>query len=291
MDALTRFKAAEVTTAQLLPVLQNEHAVIVEGLIDVARCEAIQRELEPFIAGTRPFDDDFVGRATTRTGGLVARSESARGVITDPQVLELARAFLSPWSTNIQLNVTQIMRILPGEKAQGLHRDRYLWSRSLPPAVEPQFNCMWALTDFTDENGATRVVPGSHRWDWDRPLDDVESVAAEMSAGSVLYYSGSVVHGGGANRSDAPRVGMNITYLLGWLRQEENQYLSCPPEVARTLDPDLQALVGYSIGNGSLGYFSPTTPSAGHVDTLPPEVALGRTPRLEDGGHTDQKTF
>jgi ectoine hydroxylase-related dioxygenase (phytanoyl-CoA dioxygenase family) len=291
MKPLIRFEAAEATNEALLDVLQREHAVIVEGLIEPDVCAAIQQELESFIAGTRPFEDDFVGRATTRTGGLVARSATARNVVTHPQALALARAFLSPWSTNIQLNVTQIMRILPGEKAQGLHRDRYLWSRALPPTVEPQFNCMWALTDFTEENGATRVVPGSHRWDWDRSTDEIASVAAEMRAGSVLYYSGSVVHGGGANRMDTPRVGMNITYLLGWLRQEENQYLSCPPAVARTLDPELQALLGYSIGNGSLGYFSPTTPSAGHVDTLPPEVALGRTPSTDAGRVVEQDTF
>jgi hypothetical protein len=289
MKSLLRLHAKDATPDELIAGLRREHAFVVEELIDSAHCDAIQRELEPFIAGTSPFDDDFVGRATTRTGGLVARSETAREVVIHPLVLELANAFLTPWSTNIQLNVTQVMRILPGEKAQGLHRDRYLWSRSLPPQVEPQFNCMWALTDFSERNGATRVVPGSHHWDWDRPLDGVDSVAAEMPAGSVLFYSGSIVHGGGANRSDAPRLGMNITYLLGWLRQEENQYLSCPPEVARTLDPTLQALLGYSIGNGSLGYFSPPTPSAGHVDTLPPEVALGRAP----GGGTvvEQDTF
>jgi hypothetical protein len=291
MEELIRFEATEADPRTLLEVMRREQAVVVEGLIDRTACEAIQRELEPFIAGTRPYDDDFVGRATTRTGGLVARSETARGVIAHPRVLELANAFLSPWSSNIQLNVTQIMRILPGEKAQGLHRDRYLWSRALPPEVEPMFNCMWALSDFTEQNGATRVVPGSHRWDWDRPLDGVESIPAEMPAGSVLFYSGSLVHGGGANRSHAPRLGMNITYLLGWLRQEENQYLSCPPEVARSLDPTLQALIGYSIGNGSLGYFSPPTPSAGHVDTLPPEVALGRMPREADGRVTEQDTF
>ena len=150
------------------------------------------------------------------------------------------------------------------------------------------FNCMWALTDFTEASGATRVVPGSQAWDWARSLEGVDSIPAEMPAGSVLLYSGSIVHGGGANRAGVPRAGMSITYLLSWLRQEENQHLSCPPEVARTLSSEIQGLLGYTIGNGSLGYFSPSRPAQGHPDTLPPEVALGTSRR---GGIEEQKPF
>ncbi|MBY0402193.1 phytanoyl-CoA dioxygenase family protein, partial [Myxococcota bacterium] len=156
------------------------------------------------------------------------------------------------------------------------HRDRYLWSRHhLPREIEPMLNVMWALTDFTERNGATRVIPGSQHWDWDRPASKDETIAAEMPMGSMLLYTGSVLHGGGENRSEAPRIGMNITYVLGWLRQEENQYLSCPPEIACTLAPELQALLGYTVGNGGLGYFSPLVPSKDHPDTLPPEAAVG----------------
>jgi ectoine hydroxylase-related dioxygenase (phytanoyl-CoA dioxygenase family) len=289
MKELIRMNGREANSEAILEVFRRDHAVILENLLEPSQIDAIIAELEPFIAGTEPFDDDFVGRSTTRTGGLVARSKTARQAVAHPTVLDVGNQFLADYSTNIQLNITQIMRICPGEKAQGLHRDRYLWSRSLPREIEPMFNCMWALTDFTEESGATRVVPGSQEWDWDRPLDSEESIAAEMPAGSVLFYTGSVVHGGGANRSAQPRMGMNITYLLAWLRQEENQYLSCPPEIARGLDPTLQALLGYSIGNGSLGYFSPATPSQGHVDTLPPEFALGRG---GIGGEIEkQKTF
>lgn len=166
--------------------------------------------------------------------------------------------------------------------AQALHRDRYLWSRGLPREIEPMLNGMWALSEFSEASGATRVIPGSQHWDWDRAGRAEDSVPAEMPAGSLLLYTGSVLHGGGANRTEAPRIGMNITYLLGWLRQEENQYLCCPPELARTLDPELQALLGYTVGNDSLGYFSRPTPSAGHVDTLPPEAALGREAEVRE---------
>ena len=285
---LTRVRFADASVDDLLATMKREHAVIVEDVLSPDCVAQVLEELEPFIAGTEPIDDDFVGQATTRTGALVTRSPASRKAIAHPLVLEVANAFLSDFAANIQLNLTQIMRILPGEKAQGLHRDRYLWSRSLPPEVEPMFNCMWALTDFTEASGATRVVPGSQVWDWARSLEGVDSIPAEMPAGSVLLYSGSIAHGGGANRAEFPRVGMSITYLLSWLRQEENQYLSCPPEVARTLSSELQALLGYTIGNGSLGYFSPSRPAQGHPDTLPPEVALGTSPR---GEIEEQKPF
>ncbi len=283
MQALVHLDARTAKPEDVLPLLDRDAALILDHALTDAQADAILAELEPFIADTAPFDDDFVGRRTTRTGGLVARSKTAREAVTHPAVLAAAKAFLGRHATNFQLNLTQIMRLLPGQPAQALHRDRYLWSRSLPREVEPMLNGMWALTPFTDANGATRVIPGSQRWDWERAGTPAETIPAVMPRGSLLLYTGSVVHGGGANRSDAPRIGMNITYLLGWLRQEENQYLSCPPEIARTLDSALQELLGYTVGNGALGYFSPpTAPARGHVDTLPPEAALGRRARHEE---------
>ncbi|NNE10911.1 MAG: phytanoyl-CoA dioxygenase family protein, partial [Ilumatobacter sp.] len=122
-----------------------------------------------------------------------------------------------------------------------------------PADYHVQCNTMWALTDFTEQNGATRIAPGTSAM----ADDDAASVAtapAEMRRGSVLFYEGKVLHSGGANRSDAPRVGVNITYAVGWVRQEENQYLACPPEVASTLDDDLLRLMGYQEGAFALGY-------------------------------------
>jgi ectoine hydroxylase-related dioxygenase (phytanoyl-CoA dioxygenase family) len=133
------------------------------------------------------------------------------------------------------------------------------------------------MTDFSEANGATQVVPGSPAWPESRSARPDEVGFAEMRAGSVLIYSGSVIHGGGENRTDADRVGINITYCLGWLRQEENQYLSCPPEIARTLDPALQTLLGYAMGSYALGYFSPPLPPGQGPEVVSPRFALSQS--------------
>lgn len=168
-----------------------------------------------------------------------------------------------------------------GPTAQQIHRDRWAWGTHLK-GVEPQFNTIWALTDFTEENGATQVVPGSVEWPDNRKIRSEEICQAEMSKGSVLLYSGSVFHGGGENRSADFRVGINLTYALGWLRQEENQYLSCPPEIAKTLQPELQELIGYTMGGYALGYYTPPLPPGEGPELTGPEYVLGR--RGDDDG-------
>ena len=190
-------------------------------------------------------------------------------------MLGAATAFLSPWTDRVQLHLTQLICIKPGQTAQPLHRDRLAWGGFLPATIEPQFNTIWALTDFTAENGATVVAPGSHRWADGRNPEPHELTQAAMRAGSVLLYSGSVIHGGGANRADHDRHGLNITYALGWLRQEENQYLACPPAIAATLDPDLRALLGYAMGSYALGYFTPPLPPGEGPEVVPPEWLFG----------------
>lgn len=268
--------------ADLLEVLTRDGALILRDVLDGVAVENILAELKPFIESTAPLKNDFAGRQTTRTGALVARSEGARAALTHPEILPIARAFLEPHCERIQLNLTQIIRLLPGQGEQELHRDRFIWGRYLPREVEPQLNTLWALTDFTEENGATCLVPASQHWDWDRRATQADGARAVMSRGSVLVYSGSVIHGAGRNEAVEPRIGMNLTYLVGWLRQEENQYLSCPPEIARELDPELQDLLGYTMGNYALGYFSPPEFTPGQIDTLPPEGALGRRVRIDE---------
>jgi len=194
-------------------------------------------------------------------------------------VLDCANGFLGPFASRIQLHVTQTIRIGPGESNQYLHRDRQAWGTYLPMHIEPQFNTIWAMTDFTADNGATRVVPGSQTWDWERKATTDEMCQAEMSAGSVLLYSGSVIHSGGENRSQSHRLGLNVTYCLGWLRQEENQYLSCPPHIAKDFAPQVQELLGYTMGDYALGYYTDPQSEVTGSDLRAPENALGRKPR------------
>ena len=263
----------------VLAVFQRDGAVIIHGLMAPELHGRVAAELAPWIADTPTGRDDFVGRQTTRTGALVARSPACRELVMHETVLDLARRFLLPFSNKIQLHLTQVINIKPGQGTQPLHQDRLAWGGYIPAGIEPQFNTIWALTDFTEENGATRLVPGSAGWDDDRRATDDEKTQAVMSAGSVLLYSGSVTHGGGENRSSSDRTGINITYCLSWLRTEENNYLSCPPEIAKDLDPELQELLGYTMGNYALGYYSDPHAVAATSDILAPEFALGRSPR------------
>jgi len=210
--------------------------------------------------------------------------------VLEPTILGAAREFLKPWADRIILHLTQTIYIHPGQGAQVLHRDRLAWGTYLPLSIEPQFNTIWALTDFTAANGATRLVPGSQTWPWGQKATADQVVQAEMSAGSVLLYTGTVLHSGGRNESNAARLGLNITYCLGWLRQEENQYLSCPPHIARTLEPELQELLGYTQGNYALGYYSDPESTEPGRDIIPPEFALGRRPREGQGFSLSEAT-
>ena len=266
---------AAATTDAILEVIERDGAVILEGVLTAGELEALHAELGPYMEATRPGADAFSGTSTTRTGALVARSPACRRLVQNEAVLAAANRFLEPYCHRLQLHLTQIIRLKPGQGSQMIHRDRWAWGKYLQ-GVEPQFNTIWALSDFTEENGATHVVPGSVSWPDDRKATDDEICQAVMPAGSVLLYTGSVFHGGGENRSAGDRIGINITYSLGWLRQEENQYLSCPPELARELPPELQDLLGYAQGSYALGYYTPPLAAGEGPECVGPEHALGR---------------
>jgi ectoine hydroxylase-related dioxygenase (phytanoyl-CoA dioxygenase family) len=247
---LTRDAAPEDVTK----ALEAEGCAIVERLVEPAVLDGMRDELAPWLDATPFGPDRFSGHRTRRTGGLVARSATARELVMHPLVLGAAKGLLSR-ATSFQLHLTQVIAIGPGEPMQTIHRDQWAFDFfPFPQGYEVQCNTIWAMTDFTEQSGATRVIPGSHRFADRLSFKEEDTEPAAMPKGSVLFYTGSLYHGGGANRSDEVRYGLNITYNVSWLRQEENQYLSVPLEIARTLPEPLQRLIGYQRGAYALGY-------------------------------------
>ena len=273
MPALQTLPAGS-PVSDIMAVLNRDGALILSDMIAPDALAHLNAELKPYIDATAPGQDSFTGTHTTRTGALVARSPACRELIMNAAIRALCDAFLLPNCERYQLHLAQVIRIMPGQGAQMIHRDRWAWGTWLK-GLEPQLNTIWALTDFTKENGATQVCPGSLGWDDSYKPSPNEIGYAEMKAGSVLVYSGTVFHGGGANvTADRDRIGLNITYALGWLRQEENQYLACPPDIARTLDPELAQLIGYAMGQYALGYYSPPLPPGAGPEHVSPDFAL-----------------
>jgi len=245
---------ASATPEEVAAIVKRDGAVIVDSVLTREEMDGIAAELRPFMEATPFGPDAFSGRRTKRTGGLVARSPKCRALVMHPLILGAAAKLLEH-ATSFQLHLTQVIAIGPGEPAQQIHRDQWAFDFfTFPKDYEVQCNTIWAMTDFTEENGATRVIPGSNHFEDKLRFEEKDTIPAEMTKGSVLVYNGSVYHAGGANRSSGTRVGINITYNLSWLRQEENQYLSVPPNVARTLPVDLLKLIGYRRGAYSLGY-------------------------------------
>lgn len=271
--------SADSPAADVAAAVRRDGAAIVDRLVDADTVARVRAETAPFLDATEFGTDGFSGRRTRRTGSLVARSAAARELVANPTVLGVCDDILGANATSYQLHLTQIIDIGPGEPAQQLHRDQWAWDFfPFPNGFEVEISTIWAMQDFTELNGATRVIPGSHAWDRERrEASPDDTVPAEMPAGSVLIYTGSVFHGGGANRSDAPRMAVNIDYCLGWLRQEENQYLSCPPDVARDIPVELARLIGYSRAAFALGYFGDTQDP---IEAVHPELGTrGFSPR------------
>ena len=231
---------------------------IVDDVADQELLDRLEAEAMPYIEASTAGRDTYDGRFTRRTGALVARCPASRPLVMHPLVVGAVGSFLGHASA-VRLHLTQIISVEPGETAQKLHRDEMAFDFfDFGPEYHVQCNTMWALSDFTAGNGATWILPGTSGLD-DEAARKVVGAQAEMGRGSVLFYEGKVLHGAGANTSDGVRRGVNITYAVGWVRQEENQYLACPPEIARTLDDDLLRMMGYTQGAFALGYVGDQT--------------------------------
>lgn len=239
----------------VLAALRRDNYVIIDNLVPDEFMDRLEAELDPFIDDSPVGAEDHLGKKTRRTGALVARSPLSHRLIRHPTILGAVAGFLGHASA-YQLMLTQVISIYPGESAQGLHQDENAWDYfPFPVDYHVQCNTLWALSDYTAEMGATRIVAGSHLAGPGAEFTDADCEQAEMGRGSVLLYSGKIWHSGGANRSQKVRKAININYAVGWVRQEENQYLACPPDVAAGLDDDMLRLIGYQQGAYAMGYY------------------------------------
>ncbi|PQA87579.1 phytanoyl-CoA dioxygenase family protein [Hyphococcus luteus] len=249
-----------VETDALTQALLSDGYLIVPRLLDAEAIDRLCAELDPHFTAA-PFGDGlFYGGETKRFGAVLKRSRAAQGIALHPAVMNLVERVLGDWCQCLQLNLTQAIEIHPGAPVQVPHRDQDMWAGP-KGAMHYMVNVMWALDDFTAENGATRLWPKSHLGDQDAMLPEEEAVPAVMPRGSACFFLGSTLHSGGANRSAAPRRGLIVSYCLGWLKPWENQWLAYPPPVAREFPPEIAALVGYRQHLPSLGNYEGQCPS------------------------------
>lgn len=261
MQAIPRFNASD-RVDDIHAALAEAGCAVVTGAIDGSARSTLVGELATHLDAakveTSVAEADFYPGHTRRVTALLAKSNTVQTLVMDERLLGLCDVVLGPNCERVQLHVCSSLVVGPGARSQVLHREDDAYPFFPVPRPNLVLASMWAMTDFTASNGATRLVPGSHRWETGRVARDDEVLSAEMPAGSVLVWMGGTLHGAGANRSaERWRHGVFVSYSLGWLRQEENQYLDVPPAVARTLSSELRALVGYKM-SGSLGFYDPT---------------------------------
>lgn len=249
--------------------LERDGYAVLEGYLGADDVAAKKADLARVLATNPTGRNDFEGFATQRIYALFAKTRTFDAQATDPLICGVLEQVLGP---GFQLSAPVGISIGPGEKAQPVHTDDGVYP--IPrPHKHLVVNTMWALDDFTERNGATVVVPGSHLWGpGERPTKDSLFVRAVMPAGSVLMFVGSIFHGGGANHTDEPRLGVILEYCAGWLRPQENHVLGVPKEIVKQLDPKLQELLGYSV----LGLL-------GNVDGRHPRKYLEDARPVKDG--------
>jgi ectoine hydroxylase-related dioxygenase (phytanoyl-CoA dioxygenase family) len=233
-------------------VLERDGCVVIEGLLNAAEASSLYTELQQNFNKIPNCEGDFFGHITKRMSGVIKKSAVSRKIAVDKSILGVMDHFLLKSCREYQLNLTQAIQIGPGEIAQIIHTDELLFPFD-HPGNQAMINCMWAVTDFTVENGATLIVPGSHKWPTDRQPEPHEITHGVMPAGSVLIYFGGLLHAGGSNITNKARTGLVLSYCLGWLRQVENHYLTIPLEDVATYPERLQRLLGYFVHEPNMG--------------------------------------
>jgi ectoine hydroxylase-related dioxygenase (phytanoyl-CoA dioxygenase family) len=234
---------------------------IVENAVDLALIDALNEDLLRLEVdlGIVPADNLFEGSRTVRIYNLLVHGSLYEQIPVYPSILPICEGVLDP---GLLVSSLSSIAIGPEETPQPIHADDQIipLPKPHPPTV---CNTMWALTDFTEANGATRIIPGTHLADESPDLVSAyDSIPAEMERGSVLVWHGSLWHGGGANTTDTRRVGIAMNYCAGYIRQQENQQLGVPMDTARRFPRRLQELIGYGIYNGLIGHIDKTLPAA-----------------------------
>jgi ectoine hydroxylase-related dioxygenase (phytanoyl-CoA dioxygenase family) len=247
------------TRAAHIERVKRDGFTIVENAIDGSLVGALNAALDRLERenNVKPAMNGFEGHNTVRIYNLLAYGAPFTHVPVHENVLPVIEGVLD---AGCLISSLSSIAIDPGERAQPIHSDDQVIPLEKPhrPIV---CNSMWALTDFTDANGATRLVPGSHTKPSPEYGGTYDTIAAEMKKGSVLIWDGSLWHGGGANRTDKRRTGIAMNYCAGFIRQQENQQLGLAPEQVRTFSPRLQELVGYGVYQGLIGHIDKKSPA------------------------------
>ena len=252
---LRRFRPSS-KLPEMMHAIDEDGAIVIEGLLDIELLSRLNADIDPYVESAdpgmrhlNPLVGAFFGEYTRHVAGLASKSRCfAEEVMCHPALLALCDEILLPACANYVLNLGHVIDRGPGAAAQLLHRDEAVWIHVPRPAPTLQLACMVALEEFTLRNGATRLVPGSHRWPVERDALEEEFAEAVMPAGAAVVYLGSTLHGGGTNSTrETGRRGLHLSYVVGWLRTEENNVLATPPHLARSLSDRAQALLGYAV--------------------------------------------
>ncbi|MEO5672460.1 MAG: phytanoyl-CoA dioxygenase family protein [Ramlibacter sp.] len=269
-------------TAQIIPhslagqlaELDERGFVVIPDFLSPVMIDRVRAALAPHLR-SHSGRNNFEGFHTERVYTLVGRGKVFEDIVEDPRIVALLDATLAP---GCLLTASQAICIYPGETAQPIHYDDSFYP--IPrPRPSFSFSTIVAVDAFTRENGCTEVIPGSHRWSdariagaYDGHDADAETPAAlesqlvplEMPAGACVFFQGTLMHRGGANRSAAPRLAFSNQYCEPWARTQENFFIGVPPSLVRTMSPRLQSMLGYSV----------MAPFMGHVTALHPLKAL-----------------
>jgi ectoine hydroxylase-related dioxygenase (phytanoyl-CoA dioxygenase family) len=258
---------ATVATTKASPIddIKERGYAVIEGAATPAQVQAVMDGLAPYLDHGPHGRNDFEGFNTQRVYNLPAKTRAFDPLIQDERVLAIAQHLLGD---GFLLTAGLAINLGPGETAQSLHYDEVFY-RLARPRRPLALSTLWAIDDFTAENGGTMLIPGSHRWGDDRqPTENDEVVTLEMAAGSVFVYPGLLWHAGGANTTNGFRLGISIQYCVAWGRQQESYVLGVPPEIVKQVSPRMRELLGFSIH----------PPFMGMIDGRHPLKAIGMEP-------------